>query len=108
MIRAAALLYEAVLAGLEYMKFDRHPRFSPRPKEVNRPLISDRLVVCRYRDEQRRASVRRWIRIRARGINRDREVRPPIGGPVHGRENHSAAGRIANDADPIGPHAKFG
>ena len=85
MIRAAALLYEAVLASLEYMQLDGQPRLSPRAKEVDRPLISDRLVVCRHRDEQRRGSVRRWIRIRARGVDRDREIRPSIG-PYTSRE----------------------
>jgi hypothetical protein len=33
-IRAAALLSKAVLAGLEYVQFDRYPGFSPRAKQV--------------------------------------------------------------------------
>ena len=53
-IRAAALLSEAVLAGLEYVQFGRHPSFSPRAEQVDRPLVSDCLVVRRHRDEQRR------------------------------------------------------
>ena len=54
------------------------------------------------------APVRRWIRIRAGGVDRGREIGPSIGGSIHRREKHCAAGRVTNHADPIGQHAEFG
>ena len=50
-IRSAALLSEAVLAGLEDVQFGGQPRFSPRAKQIDRSLESDCSVIRRDRDE---------------------------------------------------------
>ena len=76
--------------------------------QVDRTLHSDCLVVRRHRDEQRRGSAfRRWIGVRAGGIDGGGEIGPSIGGTIYRRENHRAAGGVTNDADSVGEHAEF-
>ena len=58
------------------------------------------LVVSGYSsDESLRGSLRRWIRTRACGIDRESEIRPSLSRTIDRRECQGATRRVANYAD---------
>src|ERR1035441_3541411 len=80
MVGAAAFLPEAVAAGLEDMQFHWDIGLAPGAEEVQRTLVSHRLVVGRNRDEHRRRAVGRCGLAGVRGIDRRSKVGPGIRG----------------------------